>query len=157
MYACLSSSEDHKLIASYLLRQPTINVNYIAKSTGDNALMCAVVGGNEFAVAELVKNKADLNHKNKLGYTALMKACEIGSYNIVKILVDADAKKWIVNDSEVWLGKAMNAMKFALLHGHIHVASSFFMCDFSPNIHHEHRVPGMFHKNHDKRVLSSMI
>jgi uncharacterized protein len=57
----------------------------------DNKLIHAVELGNTDGVSELLAKGADINAKDSSGFTALMKAAELGNPDIVKLLLQYQA------------------------------------------------------------------
>lgn len=57
-------------------------------------------------VKEALKLKVDINHKDVVGYTALMKACKKNfsvesDYELVKFLIDSNSDVNIINDKKL--------------------------------------------------------
>lgn len=81
-----------------------------ADEFGKTPLMQAAGHHNLLAVKQLCALGADVNAKDKKGYTPLMRACLAGPKSqpeVVRYLLKSGAKKWIKNDS------GMNAIAIA--------------------------------------------
>lgn len=86
----VNSNETQKALR-LLKKRPNVNIRYNALNY--TPLISASANENEELVRELIKYKAKLNLKNKLGKTAYAVAKDKGFYEIEKILIRAGAKK----------------------------------------------------------------
>ena len=62
-------------------------------ASGDEALLAAAVKGDAAKVKSLLAQGADVNHKDKEGFTALIRAALSGHVEVVKILLAECASK----------------------------------------------------------------
>jgi ankyrin repeat protein len=128
MYACTSASDEHQQIAKYILEKEP-NAIYVHNTiSGDTPLHWAILNLAESTVDLLLEKNSDVNLKNNLGETPLMKAAEVGSIPIVKKLIKKGALLW----HETKAGD--NALKIALKHGYIELATECFMTVGSKNM-----------------------
>lgn len=90
----LAASSNNIAILSAVYDERIVNAS---DENGWTALFHAVNVGFEPGLHFLLQHKANINHRDKDGSTALMLACSNGAQNIIQILINYNADKSIVN------------------------------------------------------------
>lgn len=110
----LQQHEEDKQIRAVM---NSLNVNAIARTTGQTALMLAATHNRQRMVRFLLESSADVNIQDKDGSTALMCAAEHGHTLIVSQLLSAPGCQLQLTDND-----GCTAQQVALLAGKRHIA-----------------------------------
>ncbi len=74
-----------------ILRQPGLDVDWVAPDTGATSTYVAAQQGNDKCLSLLISHGADMSKANKNGLAPIHIACQIGRYACIEVLADAGA------------------------------------------------------------------
>lgn len=97
------------------------------------ALFTAILMGNSAQVTELIRQGVDVNRCDKTGYTPLLRAICVGSYDVVRLLIEngADVNQGVSVErrKDLPLGAAIELRNIPiielLLNSHVHINADF--------------------------------
>eukprot|EP00465_Bigelowiella_longifila_P015439 CAMPEP_0185280320 /NCGR_PEP_ID=MMETSP1359-20130426/65822_1 /TAXON_ID=552665 /ORGANISM="Bigelowiella longifila, Strain CCMP242" /LENGTH=189 /DNA_ID=CAMNT_0027875525 /DNA_START=274 /DNA_END=843 /DNA_ORIENTATION=+ len=93
-----ATAAGHRSVVRFLVEEAKADVNAVAQTEyGGTALYSAVRHGDsgvdedDAMIRDLIEMKADVNHRDDKGATALVIACVAGKASFVQVLLDLDA------------------------------------------------------------------
>jgi len=99
-----------------LLINAGVNINSVMLERGENALIFSSVEGHSTVVHRLIEERADINHRQKNGFTALISSASQGHLDIVNQLIDGHAD---LNLMDRW---SNTALMWAVKNNHREIA-----------------------------------